>query len=146
MSATPGRLRIFSYVGAENAAVYRAIMAVFMQAKEGFRIHLRPPEVLAELDREQLGWIPSDPQAGIRELLRALCDWGNLHQHPDASDVATVEEFYQPRFLYQLTPDGEAAERAIAYYEREIRQPGELQTAALDDRTCCCKIWRRSER
>src|SRR5262249_34686782 len=42
-------------------------------------------------------------------------------------------EFYQPRFLYQLTPDGEAAERAIAYYEREIRQPGELQAAALDD-------------
>jgi uncharacterized protein (TIGR02677 family) len=128
-----GRLRVFAYVDAENAHLYRAIMGRFMEAKERFRIHLRPPEVLESLDPTALAWTPADPLAAIRDLLRALRDWGNLDEHPDTADVATVEEFYQPRFLYQLTPDGEAAERAISYFEQNIRAPGELQAAALDD-------------
>ncbi|HEX4458217.1 MAG TPA: TIGR02677 family protein [Polyangia bacterium] len=127
------RLRIFSYVVAENAALYRSIMRVFMDAKEDFRIHLRPQEVLAALDGEPLNRSASDPLKAVRDALSALYAWGNLHEDTDASDVATVEEFYQPRFLYQLTDDGEAGERALAFYEREIRQPGELQAAALDD-------------
>jgi uncharacterized protein (TIGR02677 family) len=89
--------------------------------------------VLAALDPAQLAWTPTDPLAAVRDLLRSLRDWGNLDEHPDTADVATVEEFYQPRFLYQLTAEGEAAERAISHFVENIRDPGELQAAALDD-------------
>ena len=128
-----GRLRVFAYVDAEYAHLYRAIMGRFMEAKERFRIHLRPQEVLAALDPAALAWTPADPLAAVRDLLRSLRDWGNLDEHPDTADVATVEEFYQPRFLYQLTAEGEAAERAISHFIENIRDPGELQAAALDD-------------
>ncbi len=127
----PGRLRIFAYVDAERAPLYRRIMRAFMVARDGFRLHLRPAEVRSALVE------PGPPegfeQAVIDAALGQLCDWGNLVAHPDTAEVSTVEEFYRPRFLYQLTTRGEAAERAVSWYEENVRRPGELQTAALAD-------------
>ena len=45
---------------------------------------------------------------------------GTSKSHPDTADVATVEEFYRPRYLFQLTAEGEAAERAIAFYDEML--------------------------
>ncbi|HUY32194.1 MAG TPA: TIGR02677 family protein [Pirellulales bacterium] len=126
-----GRLRGFAYVDADKAAVYRAIMRVFTDAKARFALHLRPAEIVTALAGAEL------PERVVAEEVEAplaqLCEWGNLAKHPDTADVTTVEEFYRPRFLFRLTPEGEAAERAIALYHEALRQPGELQTAALSD-------------
>ncbi|EQD41053.1 hypothetical protein B2A_10826, partial [mine drainage metagenome] len=51
----------------------------------------------------------------------------------DTADVATVEEFYRPRYLYQLTVEGEAAEQALCAFHEHLLKPGELQTTALRD-------------
>src|SRR5687768_2919422 len=126
MTDAPGRLRTFAYVTADKAAVYRAVMRVFVAAKASFTLHLRPHEVAAALVD------PVDVEA-VETALAQLCEWGNLDAHPDTADVATVEEFYRPRHLYQLTPEGEAAERALAAYEAALAQRGELQSAALSD-------------
>ena len=114
----------------EHTAVYRAVMHAFIEAKERFSLHLRPKDVSTALSRSY-HFAEDDPS--VEAVLQQLCDWGNLERHPDTADVATVEEFYRPRFLYQLTPEGEAAEKAIALFTEEIRRPGELQTAALSD-------------
>jgi uncharacterized protein (TIGR02677 family) len=105
-------------------------MRTFMDAKERFSLHLRPHDVGTAL--ATTAELPGDAPS-IEAALQQLCEWGNLERHPDTADVATVEEFYRPRFLYQLTPEGEAAEKAIAFYVDEVRRPGELQTAALSD-------------
>ncbi|MGH9183749.1 MAG: TIGR02677 family protein [Acidimicrobiales bacterium] len=130
-TTTPGRLRAFAYLTAEKAALYRAVMRSFTLAKERFALHLRPVEVLASLQGQDL----AEPveQAGVDAALAQLRDWGNLDADQDTAEVATVEEFYRPRFLYQLTAAGEAAERAVALYEEAVAQPGELQAAALTD-------------
>jgi len=75
----------------------------------------------------------SPPTDEVEAALRQFVSWGNLSADPDTADVSTVEEFYRARFLYRLTPAGEAAERALAVFEEGIRRPGELQTAALAD-------------
>jgi uncharacterized protein (TIGR02677 family) len=126
-----GRLRVFAYVNADKAALYGAVMRVFVEAKARFTLHLRPQDVAAALAGADL----PDPVdlAGVESALGSLREWGNLEAHPDTADVATVEEFYRPRYLFQLTPEGEAAERALAVYEDTLRQRGELQTAALGD-------------
>ncbi len=129
--APPGRLRIFSYVIADKAELYRAVMATFMAARESFRLHLRPADVFAALRAS-----PAVAGADVTEIEAALAqlkDWGNIHAHPDTAEVATAEEFYRPRFLYQLSQEGEAAQRAIEYYEDSIGRPGELQATALTD-------------
>lgn len=131
MMETSGRLRIFAYVQADKAALYRSVMRVFTDAKARFGLHLRPHEVLAALSSLDLPE-PVD-QPTVDAALGQLREWGNLEAHPDTADVETVEEFYRPRYLYQLTPEGEAAERAIAVYHEAIQQRGELQVAALSD-------------
>ena len=128
---TPAKIRAFAYVTAEKAALYRAIMCVFMNAKERFALHLRPADVMAEL--EQSNPIPSIDIVAIDAELTQLCEWGNLEARPDTAEVSTVDDFLRRRLLYQITVEGEAAERAVIGYEEAILQPGELQAAALGD-------------
>src|SRR5258707_2658123 len=105
------------------------MMALFVDAKTHFEIHLRPSEVVDELQNIQ--WVSGEATSDVDGALNQLCIWGNLRRTQDTSDVRTVEEFYRPRYLYQLTREGEAAERAVQVYEEAILHPGELQTAAL---------------
>src|SRR5258708_34250548 len=66
-------------------------------------------------------------------MLEELMAGGNLEGHPDTAEVLTVDDFWRVRNLYQMSPAGEAAEAALAVFEQSLRQPGELQAAALDD-------------
>jgi uncharacterized protein (TIGR02677 family) len=131
-----GRLRIFSFVTEPNAAMYRAVLAAFVAAKERFRLHLRPLDVHSALrvDRNIAVLAASPDLPTVEAALRQLAgEWGLLEAHPDTAAVATVEEFYRPRFLYRLTQQGAAAEQAVRLYEELCEQRGELQTAALAD-------------
>jgi uncharacterized protein (TIGR02677 family) len=121
--------RVFQYLNVDKAAEYRAVMQSFVEAKARFALHLRPSDVRTALADHPEAQCELD----VDSLLRQLCDWGNLASHPDTADVSTVEEFFTPRHLYQLTAEGEAAERAILHFEESLKRPGELQTTALDD-------------
>ena len=87
-------------------------MRVFTEAKARFALHLRPQEVLEAISvADSLN--PVDT-VEVDNALDQLCVWRNLDKHPDTSDVATLKEFYRPRFLFQLTAKGEAASRSDA--------------------------------
>lgn len=131
-----GALRVFAYLTTEKAAIYRAVMGAFMEAKAHFVLHLRPIDVgraLVDLDSMADAQEDAIDAESMEPVLRQLVEWGNLRSHNDTTDVATVEDFYRPRYLYQLTAEGEAAERAVTFFEEEIRTPGELKIAALSD-------------
>lgn len=115
--------RPFAHATADKAAAYRAVLEVFAAARASFRVHLRPEDVVEALP--QLG----EPAA----LLKQLVDWGNLRADPDTSRVSTVEDFLRARYLYSLTPAGEAAERALQAYDEALGRRGELQAVALSD-------------
>ena len=130
----PAQLKAFAYLNAEKARLYRSIMSAFTDAKERFALHLRSADLLAAVvgTTHAEDVVPvGEPE--IEAALGQLCDWGNLEAHPDLAEVSTVEDFYRPRFLYQLTTEGEAAERAVRHYFDALVQPGELQAAALAD-------------
>lgn len=122
-------LAVFAHLNVEKAGVYRRILRAFMEAKASFLLHLRPSDVAAALAGEPA---ESDGDFGMVEAaITQLCAWGNLEAHRDHAEVATAEDFYRPRFLYQLTAEGEAAERAMEVFYEVLQQPGELQTTAL---------------
>lgn len=134
------RLSVFAHLNAEKAPLYRAVMRSFVAAKSHFALHLRPREILRSLrsgsgtgEDTDLEGLEDLHEEGVETALRQLCEWGNLERHVDTTDVATVADFYRPRYLYQLTTAGEAAERALVEFHRQIERPGELQTAALQD-------------
>ncbi len=122
---------VFSHLNSEKAALYRAILREFMRAKSSFTLHLRPADLRTVL--EQNGAFGRADSGALDAALSQLCEWHNLEAHRDTADVATVEEFYRPRFLYQLSAEGEAAESALAVFFDALQQSGELQTAALAD-------------
>ncbi|HWN34153.1 MAG TPA: TIGR02677 family protein [Pseudonocardia sp.] len=117
----------FSYVTAPNAPLYRAVMAVFVQAKRRFTVHLRPEDVHRDIagDTYEL--------PGVTDALTRLVEWGNLRADPDTSRVTTVEDFHRARFLYQLTKRGEAVEEALQKYDEALGRRGALQAVALAD-------------
>ncbi|HVK24131.1 MAG TPA: TIGR02677 family protein, partial [Actinokineospora sp.] len=115
----------FAHLSAPNAAIYRSVLRTFARARDRFIVHLRPEDVAAELsggDVEQVG-----------SALDQLVGWGNLRSDPDTGRVTTVADFHRARYLYQLTPRGQAAEDAIAVYEEAIGKRGALQSVALAD-------------
>jgi uncharacterized protein (TIGR02677 family) len=122
--------RPFAHVDAPLAELYRRVMRVFTDNKRRFVVHLRPEDV-AEALREDGGQAAGQEQ--VDGALKSLEEWGNLRADPDTSRVTTVEDFYRARFLYQLSREGEAAERALDLYEREVGRRGELQAVALED-------------
>jgi uncharacterized protein (TIGR02677 family) len=126
----PG-VRPFAHLDVPLAPLYRRVMAVFTAAKQRFVVHLRPEDV-AEALRRDGRWDPL-AQEQVEETLRSLEGWGNLRADPDTGRVTTVEDFYRARYLYQLSREGEAAERALALYEAELGRRGELQAVALED-------------
>lgn len=126
--------RPFEHVTAPKSPLYRAVMRVFVEHKRRFVVHLRPEDVLTELHGQDAG-AAGEPVTldEIEKALDALATWGNLRADPDTSRVASVEDFYRRRLLFQLTREGEAAERALETFETEIGRRGELQSVALED-------------
>jgi hypothetical protein len=90
-------------------------------AKERFTVHLRPEDVQAELD-------PAPDLEALTNALARLVEWGNLRADPDTGRVTTVEDFHRARYLYQLSVEGEAAEQALAVYERAMSRRAVLQS------------------
>lgn len=123
------RHEVFVHLTTPNSGLYRAVMGVFVRAKEQFRVHLRPEEVHAGLP-EGIRPTAVDP---VAEALTRLSGWGNLREEPDTERVTAVEDFYRRRHIYQLTREGEAAERALAVYDEALGGTGALQAVALAD-------------
>jgi uncharacterized protein (TIGR02677 family) len=122
--------RPFAHLNAPLHELYRRVMGVFRASKQRFVVHLRPEDVTEALRANGATTaVPDD----VQEALARLADWGNLRATPDTSRVTTVEDFYRTRYLYQLSREGEAAERALEVYEQEIARRGELQAVALED-------------
>ncbi|MEM7792282.1 MAG: TIGR02677 family protein [Verrucomicrobiota bacterium] len=130
---TPSQLSVFAHINAERSGDYRAILEIFARSREQFIIHLRPSEVLQEIARLEPGNVSVSELSEVEMRLQQLATWGNLLATRDSSEVSSVEDFYRPRYLYQFSAEGEAAEAALKFYFQQIHQPGELQTAALGD-------------
>ncbi|WP_344560882.1 TIGR02677 family protein [Streptomyces axinellae] len=121
----------FAHLTAPHAALYRAVVRVFLTAKEKFAVHLRPEDVYAGLPPESR---PADLDTVTRALVSLSGEeWGNLRADPDTARVTAVEDFYRRRFIYQLTQAGEAAEEALAAYDEALGRRGALQAVALHD-------------
>lgn len=125
-----GRLAILTYAVVPKARLYRAILGVFMEARSRYEVYRRPEEVIAGLRAS--GYPLSQEEVdSIETTLGQLAEWGNLHAIQQTSGARTLEEFNQRRFLYQITADGERAERHIGALVNELGEQGALQGVML---------------
>lgn len=134
MPALATDFSVFAHLNAEKATLYRAILGVFVSERTRFTIALRPPELaagLAALHAADPDSPPPPPDEELAAALQQLVAWKNLLASRDTTDVATVEEFYRSRYLYQFSAAGEAAEQAIGAFFQHLHRPGELQVTTL---------------
>lgn len=128
----PGVYGPFAYLSAPNALLYRRVMRSLMAEKERFTVHVRPEQVCAVLGAGGGDPVSAEAVADALERL-AQPSWGNLLAFPDSSRVTSLEDFYRRRMLYQMSRQGEAAERALAQYDAALGTRGALQSVALED-------------
>lgn len=121
---------VFSHATAPGSPLYRRILTLFVSAKERFQVHLRPDDLLHELRND--GGARVD-ETVVSNALDSLVGWGNLIASPDTGRVTVVEDFYRRRQLFQLSQEGEAAERAFRTFDDALGRRGALQAVALDD-------------
>jgi uncharacterized protein (TIGR02677 family) len=124
---------VFRHLNAENSALYRIVLGAFVDAKERFQVHLRPADVLDGMRRASASPDETYGIDAVTDALDQLVIWGNLAASPDTGRVVQVEDFYRRRRLFQLSHDGEAAERALRVYDDSLGRRGSLQAVALDD-------------
>lgn len=122
----------FAYLSAPNSPIYRRVMRAMMVEKERFAVHVRPEDIWTALEADGGSPVTAD---GVADALDRLAEqsWGNLLAFADASRVTALEDFYRRRMLYQLSREGEAAERALAQYDAALGTRGALQSVALED-------------
>lgn len=125
------RFRPFQHAVAPNAPLYRAIMRTFAGAKQRFVVHLRAEDVAEGLEDD--GSVPSLDGDTLANALQQLVEWENLRADRDNARVSTPEDFNRARYIFQLTPAGEAAELALQTFDERLGNRGALQAVALAD-------------
>lgn len=104
-------------------------MDVFAEAKRQYVLRLRPEEVLERATRRRISALELDE--GPENALDQLVSWGNLRRTQDTARARSLAEFARRRSLYQLTPEGEAAQLAVEQVERSLGTTGSLQDFML---------------
>ncbi len=89
------------YLTTENCGRYRPILRFFFEQYEKIKYWMYKEEIFAELKKH-----PSFAAYTLEQCqqdLEVLVEWGNLLPVQDTSRAATVEQFKNKQFRYQLS-------------------------------------------
>lgn len=126
--AVEERLDLLRWVGSPERLTYLAVLQAFDDAKAGYEVQLRPPDVAGAVATAR--GEPVDEDAATRAL-DALAGWGVLAQSFDTSRVGSIVEYRRRRPVYQFTELGERAYRGVRDLLRAQGGEGRLQRFAL---------------
>jgi uncharacterized protein (TIGR02677 family) len=121
------RMRLFSYVTADNRLAYLWVLRAFDAARSSYHVVLHTTGVAAALERLAADHAdcphPADLELG--RLLDALVEWGVLDRGQDGARATTLAEYRNRHSVYQFTEAGYRAHRAVE----------NVLSARLDDST-----------
>lgn len=121
------RINETSYLNADNAGRYRAIMRVFYHADERMQNSLYQEDVLRLLKEEFTLYQDLDPSQ-LKQDLAQLVAWGNLEAVQDPKHVYTIAEYKNKRFRYSITPAAVEVERMVWKLENLRLQSSSLSS------------------
>lgn len=107
------RLRLFSFATAEKRAEYLWVLRAFDSARAAYVVLLHADDVATWIERSA----PDAPQLTgpeIGPLLDQLHQWGVVERSYDGTRAATLAEYRNRHYVYQLTQAGFKAYRAVA--------------------------------
>lgn len=118
------------YLTAENAWRYRTILRFFYLQYEKMKYWMYKEDVLEELNKHSE--FKEYTMEHLKQDLDVLVSWKNLVPIQDTSRVATVEEFKNKQFRYQLSEYSVEIERMTLRLENLLVENASLEPSLLE--------------
>ena len=118
------------YLNVDNTDRYRPIIRLFYLKYEKLKYWLYQEEVYEEL-KEDAYFREYTPEQ-CQQDLAALTAWGNLVTIQDTRKVATIEEFKNKKFRYQLSEATVEIERMVIRVENLFIESSSLEPTLLE--------------
>ncbi|MFP4697559.1 MAG: TIGR02677 family protein [Eubacteriales bacterium] len=118
------------YLATENTWRYRAIIRFFYEQYDAIRYWIYKEEVYEEL--KKLDHFQNYTIDQCKQDLDTLAEWKNLYAVQDTTKAATIEEFKNKQFRYQLTEYTIEIERMILKLERLHVEGASLEASLLE--------------
>ncbi len=118
------------YLNVENTDRYRPIIRLFYLKYEKLKYWLYQEEVFEELKEDP--YFADYTMEQCQQDLTALTSWGNLVTIQDTRKAATIEEFKNKKFRYQLSETAVEIERMIVRIENLFIEGSSLEPTLLE--------------
>ena len=89
------------YLSADNADRYRCIMRIFFENYEKLKYRLYQEDVYEEMLKDSF-FADYRPEQCLQDLTM-LTEWGNLNPIQDTRKVASIAEFKNRKYRYQMS-------------------------------------------
>lgn len=118
------------YLNADNVSRYRCIMRIFFEHYEKLKYWLYQEEVYEEMIRNPF-FADYRPEQ-CQQDLSMLTEWKNLNTIQDTKKVASIEEFKNKKYRYQMSEYSVEIERLVIRLENLFVEGASLEPALLE--------------
>lgn len=118
------------YLNADNVSRYRCIMRIFFEHYEKLKYWLYQEEVYEEMIQDPL-FADYRPEQ-CQQDLTMLTEWKNLNTIQDTKKVASIEEFKNKKYRYQMTEYSVEIERLVIRLENLFIEGASLEPTLLE--------------
>lgn len=118
------------YLNAENTVRYRSIMRIFYENYEKLRYWLYQEDIYEEMIKDS--YFSEYRIEQCQQDLTVLTEWKNLNTLQDTRNVATLEEFKNKKYRYQMSEYSVEIERFIIHLENLHIEGSSLEPNLLE--------------
>lgn len=118
------------YLNADNVDQYRCIMRIFFENYEKLHYWMYQEEVYAQM-KEDPYFAEYRPEQCLQDLT-TLTEWKNLNTIQDTRKVASIEEFNNRKYRYQMSEYSVEIERLVVRLENLFIEEASLEPTLLE--------------
>ena len=118
------------YLNADNVSRYRCIMRIFFEHYEKLKYWLYQEEVYEEMIQDP--FLADYRMEQCQQDLMMLTEWKNLNTIQDTKKVASIEEFKNKKYRYQMTEYSVEIERLVIRLENLFIEGASLEPTLLE--------------
>ena len=118
------------YLNADNVSRYRCIMRIFFENYEKLRYWMYQEDIYEEMIRDP--YFSDYRPEQCQQDLAMLVEWKNLNTIQDTRNVATIEEFKNKKYRYQMSEYSVEIERLVLRLENLFIEGASLEPTLLE--------------
>ena len=118
------------YLNADNVSRYRCIMRIFFENYEKLKYWMYQEDIYEEMIKEP--FFADYRSEQCQQDLAMLVEWKNLNTIQDTRNVATIEEFKNKKYRYQMSEYSVEIERLVLRLENLFIEGASLEPTLLE--------------